>query len=233
MLFHGIFRMTMESASISPLSASHSSGKAVLSRKAIWLDAIERIIITAVFCRFAFVTLQNFSTTANIVSLLMFISEMLPFVLILFRAPSATLSDRPTDWLFGLGGTLAPLLVTPAPQNPLVSLFICFAIIVAGFFIQVAAKVALGRSFGIIAANRGVKVIGPYRFVRHPMYAGYAITHIGFLLAMPSLINALFYATALGFQIFRILREERVLNQAEQYQAFAAHVRYRLVPGVF
>ena len=39
---------------------------------------------------------------------------------------------------------------------------------------------ALGRSFGVAPANRGIVVRGPYSFVRHPIYTGYLITHTGF-----------------------------------------------------
>ncbi len=104
---------------------------------------------------------------------------------------------------------------------------------IGGMFLQITAKVVLGHAFGIIAANRGVKVIGPYRFVRHPMYAGYTMTHIGYLLAMPALSTAILYALALSFQVVRIFREERVLIEDPRYREFAACVRYRLVPGLF
>jgi len=100
-------------------------------------------------------------------------------------------------------------------------------------FLQISAKVILGLGFGIIAANRGVKSLGPYRFVRHPMYAGYTLTHIGLLLAMPSLTNAALYSLALGLQISRIYREERILRLDPIYREFASRVRYRLVPYVF
>jgi protein-S-isoprenylcysteine O-methyltransferase Ste14 len=33
--------------------------------------------------------------------------------------------------------------------------------------------------------------------------------------------------------VVRILREERVLNEAADYREMAARVRYRLLPGVF
>jgi protein-S-isoprenylcysteine O-methyltransferase Ste14 len=56
---------------------------------------------------------------------------------------------------------------------------------------------------------------------------------IGFLLAIPSALNALFYATELTMQIMRIFREERVLRKDADYRAFAARVHYRLLPGVF
>ena len=37
-----------------------------------------------------------------------------------------------------------------------------------GLYVQISGKLILGRSFGLIAANRGIKVAGPYRIVRHP-----------------------------------------------------------------
>ena len=65
------------------------------------------------------------------------------------------------------------------------------------------------------------------------MYAGYTLTHIGLLFAMPSFFNAALYALALGLQISRIYREERVLRLDPMYREFASHVPYRLVPYVF
>jgi len=125
------------------------------------------------------------------------------------------------------------LLIKPVAAAPVLPEAICLLVIVGGIFTQIAAKFALGRSFGIIAANRGVKITGPYRIVRHPMYAGYTVTHIGLLLAMPSLLNAALYTLAFAFQVIRTLREEAVLMQAQDYRDFAARVHYRLLPGVF
>ena len=84
-----------------------------------------------------------------------------------------------------------------------------------------------------MAAVREIKIEGPYRFVRHPMYAGYALAHIGSLLAFPSFWNFVVYTGALLLQIARLLREEQLLLTDESYRAFAARVRYRLLPGVF
>jgi hypothetical protein len=36
-----------------------------------------------------------------------------------------------------------------------------------------AATLRLGRSFGIVATNRGIQTGGLYRIVRHPIYAAY------------------------------------------------------------
>lgn len=199
----------------------------------IALDIVERVIYVVVFARFAVWTIQYLLLTPSIETFLMLISEVLPCVLILFRKPSKALSTRPVDWLFALAGSIAPLLIKPAEVAPVLPPAICLLIIIGGIFTQIAAKVVLGRSFGVVAANRGVKIAGPYRIVRHPMYAGYSITHIGLLLSMPSLLNAALYALALAFQVVRILREEAVLMQSEEYRDFAARVRYRLLPGVF
>jgi protein-S-isoprenylcysteine O-methyltransferase Ste14 len=204
-----------------------------LSRKAMALDLTERVIVSALCCHFAFRCIRSFTQFLDIEILLLLFSELLPILLILLRKPSATLSDRPLDWFFGLAGTTAVLLITPATVDPLIWRPVCFAIIIIGMFTQISAKIALGLSFGIVAANRGVRVGGPYRFVRHPMYAGYTATHVGLLLAMPSIINTLLYAGALGLQIVRIQREERILCLDPAYKEFAARVRYRLLPLIY
>lgn len=206
---------------------------AVLTKKDIFFDMCERLVVASIFGAFAWRMLSNFSVTADVSTLLVVLAEALPFFFIIIRPPSATLSQRPSDWFFGILGTIAPLLVSPVDSVSLVPEALSFIVMLTGISIQVAAKVILGRSFGIIAANRGVKILGPYRFVRHPMYAGYTITHVGFLLARPSLLNAAIYGTVLALQIARISREERVLKQDPSYREFAGRVRYRLLPGVF
>ena len=163
------------------------------------------------------------------------VSECLPILLIYSRRSSNTLSDKPGDWCFALIGTAAPLL-TDSSVEMFPSSHVQYSILalfVIGLCTQISAKIILWRSFGIVAANHGVKVHGPYRFVRHPMYVGYEITHVGVLLAFPSFYNFLLYSGALAIQIARLMREERVLNQDPAYQNFAARVRFRLVPGVF
>ena len=45
-----------------------------------------------------------------------------------------------------------------------------------GLAVVIVGKMTLGRSFGVVPANRGVVVGGPYRLVRHPIYTGYLIT---------------------------------------------------------
>jgi protein-S-isoprenylcysteine O-methyltransferase Ste14 len=128
---------------------------------------------------------------------------------------------------------LLPLLAVAPQGASLLPLVACEAVMVAGFALQFSAKLTLRRSFGVVAANRGVKASGPYRLIRHPMYAGYALTHVGFLLSGPALWNVAVYGATLAIAVRRILAEERVLREDEAYRALAAKVRYRLLPGLF
>jgi protein-S-isoprenylcysteine O-methyltransferase Ste14 len=201
--------------------------------KAVILDFGERIAVMLMFLNFASRLLAELLISINIASVLLLISEIFPVVLIICRRQTNTYSDRPVDWLLGFYGACIPLLIEQSEAGVTISQTACVLIMTIGCFIQVSGKVILGRSFGIVAANRGVKVTGPYRFVRHPIYAGYTITHLGFLLARPSLQNTVIYTTVLAILIARILREEQLLKQDVSYRAYASSVRYRLVPMIF
>jgi len=206
-----------------------------LPARVIALDFCERIIIATVYGSFAWRMLQDYSGHADISTLLIVVSEALPFLFVILRAPSATLSQRPTDWAVAITATIAPLVVQPNANaaGPLVPEALAYAVMLFGLCVQISAKAVLGRAFGIVAANRGVRQLGPYRFVRHPMYAGYTLAHVGFLLAMPSVFNFAAYALGLILQLVRIAREEQVLMRDPSYVAFTARVRYRLLPFVY
>ncbi len=221
------YEVAVRPASSSPVTRPRHAASVIV------LDLFERVFVFSVYIYFASMMLSGFFVTYNIFTLFLLLSETLPIVFIVVRVPSPTLSHRPLDWALGLVGTILPLLVLPAPITPLIPLAAAFLLPILGLCLQASAKVVLGRKFGVVVANRGVVTAGPYRFLRHPMYAGYILTHIGFLLVMPSWRNAVLYALSLTVQIGRILREERVLNRDPSYRDFASRVRYRLVPGIF
>lgn len=119
------------------------------------------------------------------------------------------------------------------PGAHLISETVAAGLQVTGVAIQLYAKFSLRRSFGILPANRGVVVSGPYRFARHPIYLGYFVNQAGFLSANFGVRNLAVLLILWALQIFRIAREERILVKDEKYREYAARVRYRLIPGVF
>jgi protein-S-isoprenylcysteine O-methyltransferase Ste14 len=213
------------------------------------LDVIERVVVLILFVYFANKMLPRFAglitteiahpellllaASTNVDATLLIISESLSIFLILTRRFTKTVSKHPLDWTLSLIAVNAPLLAAPAAASTFMPLQIATVLMFAGMITQITAKAALWRSYGLVPANRGIKTKGPYRFVRHPMYAGYTLTHIGFLLGFPSLQNFLLYLATFLIEVARLMREELVLRRDPLYREYAARVHYRLLPGVF
>ena len=74
---------------------------------------------------------------------------------------------------------------------------------------------------------------GPYRVVRHPIYAGGTLFFAGFSLAFSP--AALAFTTALAaLWVLKVQVEERFLRAADPaYGEYCARTRYRLIPFVY
>lgn len=145
---------------------------------------------------------------------------------------------RKRDWhalamVLSVGGTYYFLAVQLAPGVRLIPEFVGATLQIAGIAWQMFAKLSLRRSFGILPANRGVVSRGAYRFIRHPMYLGYLLSDLGFLLSNFGVQNLLVYGIQFSLQAGRIVKEEGLLSEDPQYVRYKASVRYRVIPGVF
>ncbi len=195
-------------------------------------SVLSRVLPAAFFAIVCLGFWKNFVQTGKWTSLLWIVSEGLVIFLIMFRRESRRLSRHPWDWIVALGGTFTALLVRPATTT-IAPEFIGVALQLAGTVFEIYAKGFLGRSFGIVASDRGIVWGGPYRIVRHPIYLGYFVTHVGFFLANWSPRNLALYIVIYFFQISRILSEERILREDESYRTYCQRVRYRLIPFIF
>jgi protein-S-isoprenylcysteine O-methyltransferase Ste14 len=84
--------------------------------------------------------------------------------------------------------------------------------------------------------ERGQTVVstGPYRYVRHPMYAGMFLFLPSGALLVGSWWGLLLCLVLLGLLVWRIPREERILeNGLAGYDEYERRVRYRLIPHVW
>ena len=193
------------------------------------LDRIEQAAIVVLWI----FLVQRVEISGNPYAPLLLLSETAVAIFTLVRRPTDKLSMELGDWLLAITATCAGLLIIPGVTivPALAPLGLAFAI--GGNLIQAWAKLVLRRSFGVAPANRGIKLTGPYKFVRHPMYAGYLFVHLGVLILMFSPMNVVIYAIGWWAQILRILAEERLLSQDAEYAQYMGRVRWRLVPGVF
>jgi len=193
------------------------------------VDIAERIFVVLLAIPFVIAFAKVLPTHPN--SILVCISELLGVILIVIRR-SAPLRIGSVAVLAAFLGTALPLLVRPGGVQ-LVPTLVSSVLMFSGLALSIASKLYLNRSFGLIAANRGVKTRGPYRFVRHPMYLGYIINQLGFLLSSFTLVTLVIYLVAWTIQVVRVREEESVLRADPNYRDFSARVPTRLIPGLF
>jgi len=197
-------------------------------------DLVARASIGALFTLLSFNIFTDFMRTGHVTGLLLLVGESLVVALTILRRRT-NIVDRSAAAAISTTVSLAgPALLratdghagwAPDQVTALVSGL--------GLLLVVVGKMTLGRSFGVVPANRGVVVRGPYSFVRHPIYTGYLVTHASFLVAHPAPWNLAVILIADFALIVRALMEERVLSSDAAYQRYCERVGWHLVPGVF
>lgn len=192
---------------------------------------LSRGLLVAFFSVFAWANFSHWRSTGSPSGLGTTLLEGWAAVLFLARRMPDELSVRPVAWLAAPIGSFAMLLARPTDGGLLN--FPCELVQLLGLLIALVSLGTLGRSFGIVAANRGVKTQGPYRFVRHPAYVGYFISYLGYVAENPSVVNVGLLCLSTAFQLVRIREEEQLLSGDASYQGYRTTVRYRLIPRVY
>jgi len=215
------------------MALAHPSDHPKPDIRLLGLDIAERLFVVALFLLLVSRVFGSVAGGASPVNLLLLVSEGVVVVLVMLRRPATEISLKPLDWLLAFGATAGPLLVRPGHAAPLAPAAFAASLMITGIVFQVICKLTLRRSFGLAPANRGLVVAGPYKLVRHPIYASYLINQTGFLLLNPTAWNAGILAASLVIQIFRIAAEERLLAHDLSHAAFRKAVPYRLLPGLY
>jgi protein-S-isoprenylcysteine O-methyltransferase Ste14 len=207
------------------------SGSALAKRDLGDLGA--KICILTLFSAMASRLAANFVETGHITGLLLLASEALVVGFTLVRRPAEVVDRTWKARALTMFSTFCPPLLRPVAVTALGPESLTVMISAVGLMVVVVGKISLGRSFGLTPANRGVVCSGIYRFVRHPIYLGYLVTHVGFLIAYPAGWNLAVLLAADVALMMRAICEERTLALDPAYRAYMTRVRWRILPGVF
>jgi len=160
-------------------------------------------------------------------------------------APPGNVQDAGTLRRINVGSNIAlwlALLVAWLPwlriRNPRLALWVGTLVLLAGFLVRRHAMRALGKCFTAavsVAPDQPLVQSGPYRWIRHPGYAGGFAMFLGIGLALGSWLSVLvFVIEILLVYTPRVRAEEKALVETigEPYRAYMTRTK-RFIPFVF
>jgi protein-S-isoprenylcysteine O-methyltransferase Ste14 len=160
------------------------------------------------------------------------------FILLVFsmvvRRPPSRVTLNPVYWLLAFVATYWLFIVgrfaTPGPA--MAPGWLIFVLSFASFVISVWARVSLGRSIGLVPAQRKLVRSGAYRYMRHPIYTGIYFAYLAIGLQNFSSVNAAIFAVGAGLFVIKSFVEEDFLQKDPEYAAYMVNVPWRWVPFV-
>jgi protein-S-isoprenylcysteine O-methyltransferase Ste14 len=152
----------------------------------------------------------------------------------LHRGPAIATSRSRTAHVAAVTATLAPFafpLLAGTPPGAGQQLA-ADALVLAGVTWSAWSMRFLGRNLSVLAQARDVVDRGPYRWVRHPLYAGEIVSCLGLAITAGSAGAAALWLGLCALQTYRALREEQVLLLTlPGYRGYRARTA-ALIPGL-
>jgi protein-S-isoprenylcysteine O-methyltransferase Ste14 len=155
--------------------------------------------------------------------------------LVMVRPPSLARRNGPIPMAAAFAGTYAVWLLPLLPSGGTSAVLqtVSAAIALLGSGLIILAVLYLGKSFSIAPQARRLVIKGPYRLVRHPLYAAEEIAIIGVLLQYAWYAALGFLVVHIALQIRRMDYEESLLMSVfPDYEDYARRTA-RLIPGVW
>lgn len=191
------------------------------------------IILALVWAKFVWNAYHQWTKTDSLVVLGLVVYNTILVSVTIARRSSVSTSTQVKDWVAALLTVAMSMLFQPTEWHYWFAKSAGSILQGVGVMIQLVALASLGRSFGIVAANRGIKQSGLYSWVRHPLYAGELIFFTGFLLTSLSSINLILWFGVLCGLVIRSWAEENHLCLDPEYQAYMRAVPYSFFPKLF
>jgi protein-S-isoprenylcysteine O-methyltransferase Ste14 len=179
------------------------------------------------------ITPASATVLASRVALILFLALLMGFHLVRRRpvAKARGLLPRLVA-LLGATLTLAMVLLDRTPGSIAINIASA-ALILIGNYVSIVAVMSLGRSLSIMPEARRLVMSGPYRFVRHPLYAAEEIAILGVWLQFMSWPATAILVGHFIIQLWRLGFEEAVLRESfAEYDAYARQTA-RLIPGIY
>jgi len=183
--------------------------------------------------KFAFNAYNRWVHSGSLILLGLVLFNALLVTVTIARRLSVSTSTQIKDWVVAVMTMAISMVFRPGESHLLFAQAAGSILQGVGLMIMMVALMSLGRSFGIVAANRGIKRSGLYGWVRHPLYAGELIFFTGFLLTTFSPYNLIVWFGILLGLVIRAWVEEDHLCQDPEYQAYKKAVPHGFFPKLF
>ncbi|HSP65415.1 MAG TPA: isoprenylcysteine carboxylmethyltransferase family protein [Candidatus Deferrimicrobium sp.] len=164
---------------------------------------------------------------------------VIPVIIYVGRPAPRARDGRVLPRVAALAGTVMLLVVGALPQGarlyspPSWLGGLSTALSVTAFALAVYGLLYLRRSLSIIPEVRRLVTGGPYRVVRHPLYAAEILAACAFVMVNPGVLPVVVLAPFIATQLLRSRFEERLLTAAyPQYVGYARRTP-RLIPFIW
>ena len=143
------------------------------------LRPVRAAVIVALFTLLSCNLSERLPAHRPVTGLLLLAGESLVVILTIVRRRAHIVDRSAAAAVMTTVSLAGPSLLRASGRRALVPDVATALVSAVGLMIVVVGKLTLGRSFGVVPANRGVVVRGPYTSSAHPIYTGYLVTHVG------------------------------------------------------
>ena len=185
-----------------------------------WL--LSTVGLAAFYAVFAILHFRGWVETGRLTGLGVLAQETLVVALFIVRRRANHTSHNPFAWIATGIGAFGVLALRPITDDlGHVRLYSA----AASSWLAAARLRGLARLPRQVVRRRrprieAIRTGGPYGWVRHPVYACYAVANLGYLLENPTLWNLAVILVQGAFQLVRITHEEAVLSSDPEYTAY-------------